>query len=113
MTTDGEGQTRIPPTVTREIRLFGDDSAIGKMVVLEASLRGEVVGCGLIRRKGDPEKDDEIPSANNMNATVKDFDGLEINDAIEVTFFAHPAWKDISECDAQIRVPAKVAPCEF
>ena len=34
---DSEGHAKIPSTVTREIRLFGSDSAIGKMLVLESS----------------------------------------------------------------------------
>jgi len=52
--TDDEGKATIPSTVTREIRLFGEDSAIGKMVVLESSSKGEVEGCGVIVRKEDP-----------------------------------------------------------
>ena len=55
----------------------------------------------------------DILSANNMNTTTEDFNGLDIKDQVEVNFFTHPAWKDISECDALIREPAKVAPCEF
>ena len=47
--TDDEGKATIPSTVTREIRLFGEDSAIGKMVVLESSSKGEVEGCGVIQ----------------------------------------------------------------
>ena len=52
--TDDEGKATIPSTVTREIRLFGEDSAIGKMVVLESSSKGEVEGCGVIVRKEGP-----------------------------------------------------------
>ena len=38
--TDAEGKASILSEVTREIRLFGLDSAMGKMVVLENSKKG-------------------------------------------------------------------------
>ena len=68
-----------------------------------------------------PQINDTI--SPNINDTISpqifpgigtsDFKGLDIGDPAEVRFFAHPAWKGVSECDARIRVPAKVAPCEF
>ena len=60
-----------------------------------------------------PHPEDPTTPRPKAKDVDEDFNGLEINDTIEVAFFAHPAWRDVSECDALIRVPAEVAPCEF
>ena len=54
VTTDANGEAIILETFTREIRLFpADDSAFGKMVVIENPQTSEVVDCAVIQPKKD------------------------------------------------------------
>ena len=58
-----------------------------------------------VHEHGDSEED-------ITNGGIRDFKDLDVEDHAEVRFFTHPAWKNIQECDARNRAPAKVAPCE-
>ena len=52
-------------------------------------------------------------SFNNFNENEDnslDFNGIDATNPREIDFFSN-VWKNISECDAQIHVPAKEKPC--
>jgi len=49
--------------------------------------------------------------SNDKNVTT-DFTGIDLDKKIEVSFFSHSEWEDISDCDALIHVPTKDVPCE-
>ena len=49
--------------------------------------------------------------SNIMNVTA-DFSGIDLGKKIEVSFFSHSKWEDVSDCDALIHVPTKDVPCE-
>ena len=52
----------------------------------------------------------ENDGANKADDNIFDFSGIDATNKREIEFFAN-VWKNISECDAQIHVPAKEKPC--